>query len=941
MSPPPDPTGRVNTPQNSQFGMGGMAQSAMAGQMGNMNMMGGVSMAQGFNPNMGMNPNMVSAGMAGGFPQQVALPPNLAVQQAQAQRQYQQRMQQQMLQNNLAAQQQRMQAAGMNPMMGAGQHPNMGTPTRPGMGNPQQQQLQAQQFVGRVSQFMVARGQPFDPSPTVAGRQISLFTLFQYVVKGQGSQSITSRNQWSSLARYLGFPEQQYPQAGMEIKNVFERNLGPWESAYYQKQQAEKAKMGGMQQQMGMQGMQQPSPAKPMAQTGQQNQFHQQQYMQQLQQRMQQQSQIPSTPAHNNTQLPTANGFSTPTPDMDPAKQHLLNQHRKTASRQVDASPASQQPGYPTPSPVPGVKPEPQAGKTVNGISRTAVPAEKDESSQSSTNYKPNTNKLTPYGGIAVDQMSVLGEKISGFKPVVPEIAEMGAIDLRALAMSLESGIHAETRYALDYLVKLTHHPNVVIELEQSEDLLDVLLDCAESQIELLEHHTPEVSDVIDLNSYEHVVRDVKKEIEGLQNIAEAGTLEYDLDRAADRLVAVTTVLRNFSGMDKNQAVLATEPVIKLISNVIRLLGTRNMFLRTHYNTQDFMKDLVVILSNVSDKISLPSREDALNILHFLLSFAPSPPPTASKTVRFTFYDPRIHRYYPPAIDSLAKILARDDPNKNHYRHLFIDNIPTPSTAHLPVHQQYDLLTRAFAFAVAIIPDRTSSSYKSGELRVAEARKAALTQGMLAADILLTLCPAAETGLAKAWTESEDGWAPSLFRLLSVLSVANKAAGPPGQNAMMRGPGGRGYPQHLPPHLQAQKEELGFEMVVRRGFDVIRRLQEMAREGRAIGASGKEKTGEGETMMANGEKEKGVSQFDGADEHDEHEQEGDEMELDSTLPPLSALEADDDDWEKALFWKGVLGEALPKEHAIIGALLTNNADGDVIRELLALSKLDT
>ena len=971
MSPPPDPSGRVNTPQNAQFTMAGMAQptAGMGGQMGNMNMMAGGAMAQGFNPNMAMNPNMASAAMAGGFPQPVALPPNLAVRQAQvqaqAQQQYQQRLQQQMMQNNLAAR--RMQAAGMNQMVPGAQHPNMATPTRPGAAaSPQQQQQQQQQtaaFIHKVGVFMQQANRQFDPNPTVLGRPINLFMLFQYVLRSQGSKSITLKNQWLSLARGFGFPEPQWQQAGMEIRGVFERNLGLWETAYYQQRQADKAKMDGMQQQMGaMSGPQQPSPAKPMPQTPQQNQF-QQQYMQQLQQRMQQ-SQMPQTPAQNNTQLPTANGFSTPTPDMDPSKQHLLNQQQKAMNRQVDASPAGQQPGFPTPSPIPGVKPEAQAGpvKTVNGISMTAAPPEKEEPPEPSTNYKPNVSRLDFWGGVAVEQTSALGEKIAMHKPVVPDIPEMGLIDLRALSMSLQSGIHAEVRYALDCLVKLSNYStNPIIDLEQAEDLLDIMVDCAESQVELLELHAREESNGVRLRSYEQVVREAKIEINGLQNVAEAGSLEYNLDRAAERLVAITTILRNFSFLEKNQVALAGTHVVKLISNALRLLGTRIMFLRTHNNTQDFMKDLVTFLSNVSDKISLPSRDDALSILHFLLTFAPSPPPTSSKTVRFTFYDPRIHRYYPPAIDSLAKLLARDDPNKTHYKHLFIDNVPSTPAARLPPHIQYELLTRTFALAVAIIPDRTAAAYKSGarELRVAEARKAPLTQGMLAADILLSLCPAAESGLAKAWITSGDGWAPSLLRLLTVLSMANKGSGAPtaGSSAPngVRGPpppqhphaqGRPPYPGAPGPHQQLLRDELGFEMVVRRGFDVIKRLCKMAREGGVGGAPADHRESDSDatkTALPNG-----AAPLHGDDGDDDDAANG------VAAPPVQPADVSllfggdadapdawlDDDWDKAMFWRGVLGEALPKEAGIIGALLTDDADGNVIREMLALSRLD-
>jgi SWI/SNF chromatin-remodeling complex subunit SWI1 len=536
------------------------------------------------------------------------------------------------------------------------------------------------------------------------------------------------------------------------------------------------------------------------------------------------------------------------------------------------------------------------------------------------------------------------------------------------MSLSLESGIHAEVRYALDHLIKLSIHQGVMIDLEQCEDLVDIILDCGEAQVELLERSAPEVSDVIHLNSYEEVVRDVKVEMHGLQNIHEAGTLEYDLNRAADRLVAVTTLLRNFSFVEKNHTILAANPVIKFISNTVRLLGTRNMFLRSHNNTQDFMKDVVTFLSYVSDKVSLPSREEALNILHFLLSFAPSPAPTASKNVRFSFYDPRIHRYYPLAIDSLAKLLARDDPNKAHFKHIFTDNIPSPSTAHLPPHQQYDLLTRAFALAVAIIPDRTSPTFKSGprELRVAEARKASLTQGMLAADILLSLAPPEASALAKAWVTSEDGWVPSLLQLIPVLSRRTGGVGP-AMNGM-RGPQGRpGFVGALPPHLQAQREEVGFEMVVRRGLDVIKRLAGRIRDGMRVRKKGDvgraleaQADVEGTASVPGGEKEDdGLLERVGEDEgqpsrvsigeetRPEMDDDGQEKEVEAEVGAEAETEDEeedgvvsDEDWQKAVFWKGVLGEALPKEHSIVGALLTDEADGFVIRELLALSNLD-
>lgn len=55
------------------------------------------------------------------------------------------------------------------------------------------------------------------------------------------------------------------------------------------------------------------------------------------------------------------------------------------------------------------------------------------------------------------------------------------------------------------------------------------------------------------------------------------------------------------------------------------------MVLRTHQNLQDFSKDIVTFLTNVSQEIDLPGKEEAMCILQFLLSFAPSPAPNSAE----------------------------------------------------------------------------------------------------------------------------------------------------------------------------------------------------------------------------------------------------------------------------------------------------------------------
>ena len=57
---------------------------------------------------------------------------------------------------------------------------------------------------------------------------------------------------------------------------------------------------------------------------------------------------------------------------------------------------------------------------------------------------------------------------------------------------------------------------------------------------------TSDVSDSMLMSSYEETLRVCKIENTILQDISAFGTLGYELDRAAERLTCITTILRNF-----------------------------------------------------------------------------------------------------------------------------------------------------------------------------------------------------------------------------------------------------------------------------------------------------------------------------------------------------------------------------------------------------------
>jgi SWI/SNF chromatin-remodeling complex subunit SWI1 len=515
--------------------------------------------------------------------------------------------------------------------------------------------------------------------------------------------------------------------------------------------------------------------------------------------------------------------------------------------------------------------------------------------------YTPSTRTITHWGGLDLvgDEFAKRAEELVAFKPNMPSLMEMGVVDIRAITMSIRSGLHAEARLALDTLSKLTYEQQLTIELEKCEDLVEVLVDYAEEQLEILANDNPEVTDILDLTPYEDVIHNCHAEVNTLQDHPKFGTKAYDLDRTADRLLAITTIFRNLSFLEINHINLTTPTVLRFFSNAIRLVGTRVLLLRTHVNTFDFMKDLITFFSNTSTKIYLPSREDAYTILHFLCAFAPVPRPASP--VKFTPYNPQIHRYLPSAVDSLAKLLARDDPNRTFYKQIFINE----ATSSPP----YDLLTRAFALAVAVVPDRTFGRlYQVGETRmaevriyearIAELRKPYLMQGMLAADILASLAPGPETGVCRSWLESEDGWASSLLKFAMSLCATDAGFPPPQQQQQQQGRNQR----------PMEHDHGGFQLIVHRALSTLKRLGEKSKGDALV------KGGTTNGVGANG---------DVAKAHEDEDEE-DEME---TLDYGGSV------------WR-VKSDVLPRKETLLSALLTPSLDVRSLRQFCGIGYLD-
>ncbi|TVY68896.1 SWI/SNF chromatin-remodeling complex subunit sol1 [Lachnellula suecica] len=789
--------------------------------------------AQGFNQNFTPPPGRTSAP-----PQSTMSTPNMShlqqsqmyAQQQQAQQQqqrppqgieqqkmlYQLRLQAQLQQQNMMAGQRGNMPPSVNPM--AKQMPGQNGQFPGGMRPQQPQQPRGgpnpESFMKSLGSFMQQKGMPLDMNPIVGDRPVALATLYMSVMKFGGYKLVTAKNGWSQVAQALQFHPIQTPNAAAQLKHHYERNLAMFEEAWSINQQRQKA---AMMQNPNAGGSGQMSPTKamtPQAAMQQSQQFMQQQQalMGQQQHHLQQQH-MQSTPVKQMGQMhpqqQSVNGFSTPqsTPGQHPS---LISQGlaRSSMPRNMGSTPPQNGSSFTMPSPISASKPGSLSTPPHPDV--IANPSEKKPTDiKLPDEFDPKIRPLDTYGGMEVESMGKLGGELLRWRPDVPPVHELGSIDIDALTRSLQSGIHAEVRLALDTLTTLSVEPRLQLDLRACEDLVETLVDCAEDQVELLAENAAEVSDVMLINSYEDVVRSCRSDKDALQDTPVFGSPEYELDQAVNRLVCITTIMRNLSFNDPNHALLADPLVVKFLCVVIRYLGTRNMLLRTNVNTLDFMKDVIILLSNIAQAVELPGREQALCLLHFLLAFAPCPPPTTSATDRVTFtpYDPALHRYLPAAVDSLAKLLARDEPNRTFYKTIYASDAASSP--------QYDLLTKTFALSISALPDDQQEAKRGNQLvPLVEARKPILMQGILAAEMLANLAPGYESGLALSWLTSESGFAQTLSRLIMSLCLETT---PPVPHQRGQAPAPKGVDDEAILHI------------TQGGIAVLRRLAEKSR----------------------------------------------------------------------------------------------------------------
>ncbi|KAK9430005.1 hypothetical protein V1505DRAFT_372401 [Lipomyces doorenjongii] len=370
-------------------------------------------------------------------------------------------------------------------------------------------------------------------------------------------------------------------------------------------------------------------------------------------------------------------------------------------------------------------------------------PAEPPAPSPEVISYVPKTRRLDLHGGFNVSILAGLGDEMEAVRGDFPLLQEMGEINLHAVIMSLRSLIPGELKVALDSLLLISVEQHLVIPMAECEELVDALVDVGEDCVKQIEKVSTEDSqsaatNSVEFDAYETMVAATREEFEGFATPLKPGSDMSTVQKLADRLSAVTTVLRNLSFYEHNQPFLAIyQTAYGFVMGIVKQLGNDGSLTRkiTAVARLALVKDMIVILSNIAHEIRLRSYDEAKWMIALLSAFAPIDPVdaeikgegNAKLNKVWAPYVPFKHRYLALAVDVLGKLLARESPNLTYLR---AELIPaTPATAETAARN----LKKVLQLCMCTFPRLTDSQLLP---RAFEVRRPVLEQSMFAAEIL-------------------------------------------------------------------------------------------------------------------------------------------------------------------------------------------------------------
>ncbi|KAJ1720588.1 hypothetical protein LPJ53_004793, partial [Coemansia erecta] len=230
--------------------------------------------------------------------------------------------------------------------------------------------------------------------------------------------------------------------------------------------------------------------------------------------------------------------------------------------RMHSPAPVAAAPGPPAvATPVPLPVPVPVAAPGAEPAAQTSGPAvtvPMPRPAPAGLQFFPLERTLDTFGGVDLQACVALRRRVRA-----PQAGDYGSIDVGALALSIESGIPAETTAALAALVRVSAHPDAVLPLAQCEELAEALLGVLErgapGELEGAGAAAAAASYAADVGRLEaqcgELLQDEMHDAQAALGVARGGDALWAF--TSEHTLAAAYALRNLSFLPANQQFLA------------------------------------------------------------------------------------------------------------------------------------------------------------------------------------------------------------------------------------------------------------------------------------------------------------------------------------------------------------------------------------------------
>ncbi|KAG5513263.1 hypothetical protein PMAC_001633 [Pneumocystis sp. 'macacae'] len=374
--------------------------------------------------------------------------------------------------------------------------------------------------------------------------------------------------------------------------------------------------------------------------------------------------------------------------------------------------------------------------------------------------YKPKKRVVETYGGFDMELITKMSLDLEGLKCKPPRLHELGTVNIYALIMSIKSRLHSEVNRALDVFTIITGDKRWGLPLAECGELLDCIIEMADDEYSLLIEDIRVMDETMSVLSYEQMMNLCYDEIENLIVNYRPGSLGYNKIKSAEKILCIATILRNLSFTEENQDFMAKNiSLLILIEHLIIMISKTDIPEISYRLRLDLAKDLIILLSNISQSILIENVSTARAIISLIIAFSPySNISSNPNKILFTSYNPTLHPYLPAAVDTLAKLFARSFPN----RHIFTKVMISISSKQC---LRDNIFIRALLLCISPIP----LSDLAHPIHTCEMRLALLEHCTLAAETIVSIFPKG-ISLARSLLFADDSFFNNLIRLACLLS---------------------------------------------------------------------------------------------------------------------------------------------------------------------------